>query len=510
LMLKGARQALTLLDGGLAERLARAALDAGAGFPAELALGEALMGQHQIQQAEEVFASLGARAQSDEQRACVALARASNLFWGLWDLDRAQLVLDSTAAAITDPHWLDELATLRGMLLLFSAPMPDVVTAVAGPLSRHASADRILAQCLTSAIAAWAFAGEFDRAFKEMNRGAEAAFRCSEELPLVTTQFLSVRLFALMLSGRLPEASSLAAEAFARANEQQIPEFSAFWSAWVGYLALREGRAATALRRLKEASVSLEGRDLWGVRHWVLGLLAQAAALCGDSAGADEAVREADRTVWLGEAWAAAARGELSTAGRLAQEGADRARLLGQHAFEAFALHEAVRLGQASAVLDRLVNLASVVQGRLAPAFISHARARVSDDGSALDAVAACFDEQGLLLCAAEAAAEAAVSHARAGLRARAGASASRSRALADRCEGAVTPSLAWTDPLLSLTPRQRDVAQLASRGLSNREIARRLFVSVRTVEGHLYQVFAKLGITGRADLASVFPTSPK
>jgi DNA-binding CsgD family transcriptional regulator len=51
------------------------------------------------------------------------------------------------------------------------------------------------------------------------------------------------------------------------------------------------------------------------------------------------------------------------------------------------------------------------------------------------------------------------------------------------------------------LTPRQCEVAGLAAAGLSNQEIARRLFVSCRTVENHLYQIFAKLNVTSRDEL---------
>lgn len=51
------------------------------------------------------------------------------------------------------------------------------------------------------------------------------------------------------------------------------------------------------------------------------------------------------------------------------------------------------------------------------------------------------------------------------------------------------------------LTPRELQVARQAIRGMSNRDIASKIGVSVRTVEGHLYQVFAKLGITSRTEL---------
>ena len=52
-----------------------------------------------------------------------------------------------------------------------------------------------------------------------------------------------------------------------------------------------------------------------------------------------------------------------------------------------------------------------------------------------------------------------------------------------------------------SLTPQEREVAQLAATGLTNREIAARLYVSPRTVSAHLYRTFPKLGISSRAAL---------
>jgi DNA-binding CsgD family transcriptional regulator len=54
------------------------------------------------------------------------------------------------------------------------------------------------------------------------------------------------------------------------------------------------------------------------------------------------------------------------------------------------------------------------------------------------------------------------------------------------------------------LTPQQRQIAQLAARGLTNREIAARLFLSPRTVGFHLYNVFPKLQVTTRAQLVRV------
>src|SRR4029077_20387125 len=52
-----------------------------------------------------------------------------------------------------------------------------------------------------------------------------------------------------------------------------------------------------------------------------------------------------------------------------------------------------------------------------------------------------------------------------------------------------------------ALSPQELRIAQLAADGLSNREIADRLFLSHRTVDAHLYRVYPKLGIVSRSEL---------
>ena len=54
-----------------------------------------------------------------------------------------------------------------------------------------------------------------------------------------------------------------------------------------------------------------------------------------------------------------------------------------------------------------------------------------------------------------------------------------------------------------SLTPSERRVVRLAAAGLSNRDIAQNLFITTRTVEGHLTRAYQKLGITNREQLAA-------
>jgi DNA-binding NarL/FixJ family response regulator len=55
-------------------------------------------------------------------------------------------------------------------------------------------------------------------------------------------------------------------------------------------------------------------------------------------------------------------------------------------------------------------------------------------------------------------------------------------------------------DPLAELTQREREVLSLVAEGLSNRAIASRLFVTERTVEAHVKQVFQKLNLAVNPD----------
>ncbi|WP_049829274.1 helix-turn-helix transcriptional regulator [Arthrobacter sp. RIT-PI-e] len=57
-----------------------------------------------------------------------------------------------------------------------------------------------------------------------------------------------------------------------------------------------------------------------------------------------------------------------------------------------------------------------------------------------------------------------------------------------------------------ALTAREREIALLTFAGHSNKVIAEQLFVSVRTIEGHLYQVYTKLNVSTRAELAECIP----
>ncbi|MYX96224.1 hypothetical protein GT045_15745 [Streptomyces sp. SID486] len=158
---------------------------------------------------------------------------------------------------------------------------------------------------------------------------------------------------------------------------------------------------------------------------------------------------------------------------------------------EVHAAYAAVRLGAPERAVGRLP--AGSVLAR-------HADALARGDGTALDGAAEALAERGFLLYAAEARAQAVRVHRdpRAARRSR-----SRALALARRCAGARTPALAGL-VLGDLTARQQQIVTLAAAGLSNREIAERLTLSVRTVGNHLYSAYTRLGTGGRSALPAL------
>ncbi|MER5831352.1 LuxR C-terminal-related transcriptional regulator [Streptomyces sp. NPDC002130] len=148
--------------------------------------------------------------------------------------------------------------------------------------------------------------------------------------------------------------------------------------------------------------------------------------------------------------------------------------------------YDAVRLGAPEQVVDRLGGV-----------FARHADALTRADGPDLDEVAAELERRGFLLFAAEAYAQAVRAHRDPGA---ARHSRTRAVALARRCQGARTPALSGL-VLGELTARQRQIVTLAAAGLTNRQIAEHLTLSVRTVGNHLYSAYARLGASDRGAL---------
>jgi DNA-binding NarL/FixJ family response regulator len=107
-------------------------------------------------------------------------------------------------------------------------------------------------------------------------------------------------------------------------------------------------------------------------------------------------------------------------------------------------------------------------------------------------------------LAAADAAAQASTCHRLAGRRGSALTASARAQLLANQCGGAVSPALAAAKVPLPFTRREHEIASLLSQGLSNRDIAQATALSIRTVEGHIYQASVKAGVSSRSQLSAL------
>ncbi|MBV9951450.1 MAG: helix-turn-helix transcriptional regulator, partial [Acidimicrobiia bacterium] len=320
------------------------------------------------------------------------------------------------------------------------------------------------------------------------------------------------RMHALAECGRIEDSARLAASGYEGTQANSPP----IWQMWCAYhqgrSALLAGRVQTARRWLAEALARCEEHDIVGPRRLVLSALATAAALGGDAQASRTACQHLDRLppfpYWAaeqerGRAWCLVAEGDAAGARRVLADAADHAAATGHRSVEGLLLHDIARLGEARSVAARLADVAAGCEGRMVAAYAAHADAAARADGSALVGAVERFEEMGLLLPAAEAATDAARAFRRAGEQRSATALGVRADALAAQCEGATSPALADPVSVVPLTAREREIAVLAARGVASREIAEQLYLSVRTVNNHLQNAYAKLGVSSRKELAA-------
>jgi DNA-binding CsgD family transcriptional regulator len=144
-------------------------------------------------------------------------------------------------------------------------------------------------------------------------------------------------------------------------------------------------------------------------------------------------------------------------------------------------------------------------------AYTEHAAAAVAADGEALAGVADRLAGLGLELAAAEAGDTAVIAARRSGDPRRAQALALQAAVRRVAVADAVTPALRATtaDTATVLTAREREIALLVAQGRSSKEVAAALVLSVRTVDNHLQRIFAKLGVTSRAQLRTAMEERP-
>ena len=505
LFLAAAEAATRMYDLPLAERLARAA--ASTGDPgARLVHAAALSWLSRGEEADTILTELVGSAPDPGTCAIAELHRAGNLLWTMASPDQARQAIAAARATGELPLHVGAMSLALSAAVGELAPVLD-----RGPALLRTDLPDDLARILVASAVSAAAAVTGERGLLD-----EAADVGGLTVDRVPTGIPGFGLADLQVLGHRLAGTPDVAEAQARlmqAVSADLPGPARLMGlVVVGHAALAAGRVGDALVALREAWAGLAEsghefrfrcRTLLATALGQAGLADQAAPFLAEiAAGQHPAYQLLLPDDLLARAWGAAAEGSTTEALGHAVAAADLARESGEPAYEVLAWQTAVQLGGASAALSRLTEL-----GGLSPRAAlarDHAQACVVGDGNALLEVADAWVALGDLVAAGDAAAQAADRHRQDGRQGSALSAAAIAEKLARR-SGARTPALAVAARPLPLTAREREIAALAARGLSNKEIAERLTVSVRTVEGHLYRAGHKLGVSERAAMADIF-----
>ncbi|WAC92101.1 helix-turn-helix transcriptional regulator [Mycobacterium sp. Aquia_213] len=514
LYLESARHAMTLLDLDLADRFASAAARAGApGAAGVRAMNLVLRGR-----GEAAEAALREMADGDlPDGHHWATLRAANLLWMLTSPRDAAAILDGLAGIAETPAQRAERLAVQACL--------DAVSARCRVAAENARAaldfpelpgfHAMMASLgLIMAMGALGQVDELAGVAEQALRRATTSFQASH----MRFWFGAVYGRACRLVGQIDEFVSTARQLADSARE--IPGLAyANLALLLGNAELVRGSVAEAVRLVHEAAAGVQMHSITtGLRAASYFALAEAHAKLGQATEANDAVAAARSCVppdflfmhtasALADGWAMAANGHLSEAVASAHEAARLARDRGQPTHELACIQAAAQWGDASQAA-RARELADVLSLPLAAAIALHAAALLACDGEGLLAASAAYREIGDRATAADAAAQASVAfdecqHHRRGMYA-----AALARELADECGGLHTPALR-TPTGIKLSGRQRDVVELVVAGLSNRDIAEQLVMSVRTVEGHVYRACQRVGAQSREELASIIRSGP-
>jgi DNA-binding NarL/FixJ family response regulator len=512
MLLAAAQRAIAMLDPHLAERLARGAIQSGGGFIAEMLTAQAIWMQGRPDVAEQELARIEREVAPDEMsRAMARGSRTQILFWVLQRHEEAIDLLIDLEQSATLPEVRTEAAANRAYFLYYFNRGREGRALAEELMAGPPLPPRTLVLVMAPLVWSLMDEGRFTEALGLLESRSDEVMEGVRHMPWAPITMAGPRLFVAAARGDLDAIDAEMEALNTMALESGADWLRGYALCGLGWSSLLRGRLRTAEAQLRQALPLIDELQVGGGMEMACGLLAQTLGALGDAAGAEEAIARvtAPPAVIMailldeGRIWAAAASGAPSKAIEIALGTAGRANSADSAMTTLWVLHDAARLGAAAQVVDDARAVAQRVEGPRAAATALHITSLARSDAAGLDAAAAAFAELGLLLYAAEAAAEAARIHAKNGLRASAQASREQAAAFAARCEGARTPALLELSDS-PLSTREREIATLAARGLSNAEIADRLVLSVRTIENHLRAVYAKLGVEGRRELAAI------
>lgn len=511
-LLSAATAASSLLDYETAERLFAAAAATGVGAQARIPLAYSLLMREKSELALEVLDGLEVDEETQSAFINEVVMRASNLLWGMRSPERSWRLIDDALTASHGPR-RQQLLVFRAYQLTLAARPVEVLATMAEV--DHHDLDWYGA---TVGYGAESMAhGELGQPDQAVAKAVDAyyALTLSEQGKFLRQPATEFHTFALAAAGRIPEALEVA-ERNRRAQRAEPAAVRVLASEILGMVTLAAGDLAAALRELPRR-IDEKTTDNFNVAnsfHRFHLLRAQALARTGDLDAAGRALNTArahrhpayayvTSTELLTEAWLAAVRSRLTEARRLAREAAQFAREHDQFAREVWCLQTAVQFDDTDAA-ERLAELARIVQGPRAALAARYAAALSADDAGELDWASAEFEIMGDMLAAADAAGQAATAHRRAGRAGSALTAAARAHRLATVCGGATSPAIEAASFAPPFSNRELEIAVLVAQGLSNREIAEAVSLSVRTVESHIYRASSKAGVSGRSALGEV------
>jgi DNA-binding NarL/FixJ family response regulator len=509
LLLKAAGGAVWAGDLRLADRLAKAAIRAGGSPRAYFLRAHALSWFPAGAEAEAVLAELAALELSDDDRGRLAYLRSLNMLWALGDAALAKKIIDNAATA--PRRWIDAFLTVYW----FALDQPREAL--------EASKSLVLEDlpAVAGAETAWALAvmladaGQTADAVAAADTGYAVATRFFDS-PQMRFNIADAHVSALLLAGEFEDGLAVAQQV--REQGSEMPGAAQLvGTAIAGRAALFAGRLDEACALLGNAApaLSASGNEMgWGYRYHVplatalamRGATDEAAALLATLEKTRRPFRQLDYEKDVARAWLAAGQGAVTEAITTLQSAAETAAAKGQFAAEVVCLQTAAQFGEVS-VASRLTELASIVEGPRAVLAARFAAALASADAPGLSAVSAEFEAMGDLVAAVDAAAQACIIYRQSDLRGSAMGCSANAEALARRCGGVSTPALREASEPLPLTGREREIIRLLGSGFSTRQVAERLTVSARTVEGHVYRAMTKTGAATREELIRmVFP----
>ncbi len=509
LLVRAAHGAVWLADLPLADRLAEAAIHAGAGPEPNFIRAHALSWLGRGEEAEAVLSEVSTDQLTDRDRARLAFLRSSNMLWALGDPQRAKELIDE-ASHITPAHartYIDAFLTVYW----FATDQPEASVQASKSLALEGIP-------VVAAEIAWALAqicadsGRTTEAVDIAKAGYDAATR-TLDAPHMRFNIADAEVSALLLAGRVSDALDVAERT--RAQAADLPGAAQLLGdAVAGRAALGAGDLHNACPLLGQAADGLfvSHRFGWGYRYRIPQVTAlairgsrdEAAAALSALDNAERHFRLLDFERSLARAWVAASQGAVSEAIPTLLAAAERARTAGRFAEEVFCLQTATQFGDRTGA-PRLRELESIVEGPRVGLAARFAVALRDGDAAELAAVSAEFEQMGDLVAAIDSAAHAALAYRRRDKRGSALGCSTRADALADQC-GAITPALRQATESLPLTDRETEIVMLIGEGLSNRAVADRLTVSVRTIESHIYRAMMKTGTTSRDELAALLP----